>query len=364
MENDLEIDTRTANVMSGVCNLYYRDKELRKKGYKIISIAEQAKLRIESGRNAPISRYSNFVSEIVICNPPWTRQHFGKYYGPSHSKCGSLPILVKNPPNLNRLMEALEDCGRYSSRGGGEGQYNIDWAVSLRKKVSEILEKIVENDSMKVPFGDINIHTNRFDKEPLTLFMFGGEKQAREYGDFLADAGIAEMNVCLHHQDLINCKGLCVQRVYLGGINTKFDGIYGEGCKSNLDYRTPLSSYIRTRLIREIKKRKKSNVRRFEPSFSERLRKDISLEPELLDLKADYTCNPAQLMRKKELKDLIFGAVMSLPEQQRDVVISCIAHNIPLTKYADSSGLNYSNVRNMFSKGLDKLQRFFYNHIL
>ena len=50
------------------------------------------------------------------------------------------------------------------------------------------------------------IEVNRFSSNPITLFAFGGEENARKCRDFFASVGISEMSAHAFHKDGLKMK--------------------------------------------------------------------------------------------------------------------------------------------------------------
>ncbi|MEK6884158.1 MAG: hypothetical protein AABY22_31300, partial [Nanoarchaeota archaeon] len=68
----------------------------------------------------------------------------------------------------------------------------------------EQIEKSL-TDSIDFPEKSIEIPTNRFDSEALPVWAFGGEKEAKAYGEFLREeAGIKEMPVYTVNKDYVD----------------------------------------------------------------------------------------------------------------------------------------------------------------
>jgi len=147
--------------------------ELENKGYGIISLEENAKLRIKQGKNSFISNTGNFVKEGVI-------------YIPNKGR-----FITKNSPILENPKEAT-----YSHKN--EKDFYI---------TDEQAEKALEN-SVKVPYHVCTpikgIPTKRFGEEEIINFCFG--KTAKDYGLFLEDAGIYEVILHLNKKDDVNEK--------------------------------------------------------------------------------------------------------------------------------------------------------------
>ncbi|MEK6840595.1 MAG: hypothetical protein AABX79_01440 [Nanoarchaeota archaeon] len=135
-------------------------ESLTENGYDVISLPQNAQLRIQQGKNSYISKNGN-----------WTRE--GILYVPNGK-----PKLVRNSPILNSAREATE-----AHRNGNEFY-----------PTPEQVEKALV-DSVDFPTQNIEIPADRFTEEPLTIYAFGGEEQARAYGEFLKNAGIQKMSV-------------------------------------------------------------------------------------------------------------------------------------------------------------------------
>jgi hypothetical protein len=133
-------------------------KLLESNGYHIISAEENAKLRIQEGANADVSRNGNWVKE-------------GFLYVPKKGK-----FLTKNSPIMDNSVEATQ-----AHRKGNEF-YLTDAQV----------ESGLAN-SVKLQNKDFSIPTNRFGDDEVTAFAFGNF--AKPYGNFLREVGVKEMPV-------------------------------------------------------------------------------------------------------------------------------------------------------------------------
>jgi len=136
-------------------------KELKKEGYRIISLEENAKLRMQEGKDAFISRNGNYVQEAIIYD-----KDKGKF-------------LTKYPIIIDNAQEATE-----RHKNGDEFYLND-------KQVSNAIKKGI---AVKFPkIKDYSIPTDKFGEDIITDFAFG--KIAKDYGLFLKDAGIKEMPI-------------------------------------------------------------------------------------------------------------------------------------------------------------------------
>src|SRR3989344_9529419 len=135
---------------------------LEKAGYRLISLRENAQLRMQEGKDAFVSRNGNWVREGVI-------------YVPKKGK-----LLTKNSPIMTNAQEAT-NCHRSNKEF-----YLTD------AQVEESLADSIE-------LSDKTIPTNRFAENPITVYAF--EEFADQYGQFLRNTGIKEMPIWLANQE-------------------------------------------------------------------------------------------------------------------------------------------------------------------
>jgi hypothetical protein len=140
-------------------------KELSAEGYKLISLQQNARLRIEQGKDAVVSRKGNWVREGAIYIP-----------GASHV------LFVRESPVLEMPEQATQ-----AHRQGKEVYITSGQLVKA------------EQSSIKIPYGQKNIPTERFKDEALPVWAFGDK--AEDYGNFLREADIIKVNF------LLICKG-------------------------------------------------------------------------------------------------------------------------------------------------------------
>jgi len=179
--------------------LMKRKKELESKGYRIISLEENALLRIQEGKDAFISRNGNYTKEGVI-------------YLPSKEI-----YLTKNSPIMKNAKEATE-CHRN----------NNEFCLN-DKQVSNAIKKGI---SVKFPKNEnYSIPTGRFGEDEITEFAFG--KIAKDYGLFLKDAGIKEMPVYF-----ANCKDKAFARqMWFGRLGDDRSDLIGDSRDLGCNYR-------------------------------------------------------------------------------------------------------------------------------
>ena len=126
---------------------------LQEQGYSLISLEQNAYLRIQEGKASYISQNGNWVREGIICIP-----NKGKF-------------LTKNSPVLAHAVEATASYRK-----------NQEYYIT-NEQVEASLEGAIEITSKQIPTSEFNSH-------PLTLYAF--EQQAEAYGQFLQEAGIKE----------------------------------------------------------------------------------------------------------------------------------------------------------------------------
>ena len=126
--------------------------------YRIISLEENARLRIQNDKHDPISTYGN-----------WTRE------GVLHIPEKGIFLTKKSPLMLNP-KEATQAHRK-------KEEYYL-----TRDQIDESLADAVQLNKKSIP-------TNRFNEEPIMVYAFGNV--ARDYGLFLKEAGIKEMPINL-----------------------------------------------------------------------------------------------------------------------------------------------------------------------
>ena len=159
---ELTIDIKPSGIESGIVYAPF-DKGLavlQENGLELISLLQNAQLRMQQGKDSYVSKNGNWTREGVIYIP------------------NSTPKLVRNSPILQFAKEAT-DAHR------NDKEFYI---------AQEQLEQSL-TDSIDFPEKNIEIPTKRFGSKALTVCAFGGEKQAQAYGEFLKDAGISKMSV-------------------------------------------------------------------------------------------------------------------------------------------------------------------------
>jgi hypothetical protein len=131
---------------------------LEKVGYKIISLRDNALLRIQQGKDSFVSRNGN-----------WTKEGF--LYVPEKGV-----FLVRNSPIMDNAKQATD----YHRKGN---EFYL-----TQEQVDESLKDSVKTDGKSIP-------TDRFKDDALTVFAFADV--AEQYGNLLKEAGITEMPIRL-----------------------------------------------------------------------------------------------------------------------------------------------------------------------
>jgi len=138
---------------------------LQRKGYRIISLEEQAGLRVQEGTGSSVSTKGN-----------WTRE--GVIYVPDKGT-----FLTKNSPIMENAREAT-DCHRVASYGkSGEFYLNDE----------QVEKALADSVRLNVKVKDSYIPASDFGNRKETIYAFG--KNAKEYGEFLKENGINSMQV-------------------------------------------------------------------------------------------------------------------------------------------------------------------------
>ena len=130
--------------------------EMEKEGFSEIVLAENARLRIQQGKDAYVSQNGNWVKEDAIYIP-----NKGKFL----TKVSHISANAKEATNCHR--------------NGGD-------FYLTNKQVEQALSDSVELSVKSVP-------TNRFADDRITIYAFG--EDAEKYGEFLEEAGIKEMSI-------------------------------------------------------------------------------------------------------------------------------------------------------------------------
>ncbi len=131
---------------------------LEREGFRIISLEENARLRILEGKDSFIFKYGNWTSAAVV-----SAQKKGRF-------------LTKNSPVMQNPKKATD-----GHRANKEFYLTNEW-------LEYALADSVELSGKDIP-------TDRFADDKVTVYAFGDI--AGQYGRFLRDAGIKEMPIWL-----------------------------------------------------------------------------------------------------------------------------------------------------------------------
>ena len=196
-KHKVRVDIRITGIESAVVYAPFNEalEALTGEGYDVISLAQNAQLRIQQGKDSYISRNGN-----------WTRE--GVLYVPQKGI-----FLTKNSPIMVNAKQATA-C----HRKGKEFYLNDEQAEQALQ------------DSVKLS-GE-SIPTNRFSENEITNYAFG--EIAEKYGNFLREAGIKEMPVWFANTQN---KPFARQMVFGDLDRSSGLGSYGTGLDLHLGYR-------------------------------------------------------------------------------------------------------------------------------
>lgn len=188
-DTEIRSDVKDSEIEPAVIHADF-DKALEaliEKDYEIISLAQNARSRIREGRDSYISR-----------NPNWTREGVIHFPGKKSRLVPNSPILLWG----DRAMEAHR---------------NDDEFYPTRWQVEQALE-----GSIELPQNDIEIPTDRFGSEALTTYLFGGEEEAKNYGEFLKNEGIDKMPILTLSEKYVNSQSWpFVRQVFFLSLDAK-----------------------------------------------------------------------------------------------------------------------------------------------
>ncbi len=159
---EVQIDIKPAGMESAIVYAPFDDalEALTEKGYELISLPQNAKLRIQQGSSSYISQNSNVTREMFVYVP----------------KKGA--FLTRNSLIMENAKEATQD-----HREGG------DYFLTDEQVEQALI------DSLKIEGEEIEIPTNEFGKNEITNYTFG--EVAEQYGQFLKEFGIKKMPIWL-----------------------------------------------------------------------------------------------------------------------------------------------------------------------
>lgn len=133
---------------------------LENQGYRVISLEENARLRMQEGGDSYASKNHNWVRE-------------GEIYIPKNNST----YITKNSPIISNFEKAI----KYDK--------SQEYFYLANKQIETLLQ-----DSVKIhPNSKLEIPTDRFDEEEVTNFCFG--EVAKDYGLFLKDLGVSQMEI-------------------------------------------------------------------------------------------------------------------------------------------------------------------------
>jgi len=218
-------------------------ESLEKEGYRIISAEENARLRIQEGKDAFISRNGN-----------WTKEGF---------------IYVnKYERYLTKLSPIMDNAEKATNCHKNHSEFYIN---------KEQIDKALSN-SVKLKY-DEKIPTNRLAENERTAFAFG--RYVKQYGEFLKDAGINEITILTAD---FEDNPFARQLWFRGLVNgSDWNGCYGDNRDLNYNDRARgvrkasaegASQKIKTYTLNDISKAlKEANLSGIEKVLLEKLKK-------------------------------------------------------------------------------------------
>lgn len=195
----IQVDIKLTRIKSAIFSGSFDNAfdELKNNGYEIISLAQNARLRIRQGKEDLISESGNWVKE-------------GALYVQGKGR-----FITKNPPVLEDPKKATQ-----AHRNGKE------FFISDAQ-----VQRALEN-SVYVPYSVDKISTESFDENPITRFCFG--ENAEKYGIFLKEAGIKAMPLWFNSERDIKKQGKhYANQLWLSVLND-LSGFYGNN--KHLDF--------------------------------------------------------------------------------------------------------------------------------
>jgi len=171
---------------------------LESNGYRIISLPEMARLRIQEGKDSSISQGGNWVREGFICVP------------------GKKVCIARHSPILDNANDAVK-CSR-------NGQFYPLSDEQVEKALSE---------SVEISYNQKPVPTKRFGDDEITRFLF--KEFAKEYGEFLKEVSVSEMPFYVIDQDYAQkqTKPFAAQ-AWLRGVYSR-SGLDGDDCSGLAD---------------------------------------------------------------------------------------------------------------------------------
>lgn len=184
---EIIVDMRPTRIESARINAPF-DKalaKLQKNDYELISLLQNAGLRMQQGKDHHVSLYGNCVKE-------------GALYVPGKGR-----FITRYSPVLDHPRKATQ-----AHRNGERYFVSNDQA-----------RRALEN-SIQIPYNLLEIPTNRFGEDAITVFGFG--KNAKDYGLFLKDVGILEMPLWFNKEENVQeQKKPYANQLWFSGLDNK-----------------------------------------------------------------------------------------------------------------------------------------------
>ena len=193
---EIKVDIRPTGIESAIIYAPF-DKalaELQKNDYKLISLEENAGLRMQEGKDHGVSRNGNWVKE------------------------GALYVLGKG--RFITRHSTILDNPRKATQAHRNGE---EYFVS-----DDQVKKSLE-DSIQIPYDLSKIPTDRFGEDAIAIFCFG--EDAKDYELFLKDTGISNMSLWLNKESYVQKQEKpYANQLWLGSLGSRFVLIGNYGC--------------------------------------------------------------------------------------------------------------------------------------
>lgn len=179
MQTEINVDVKPEKIVSASKKAPFDvgKRLLDRRGYRIISLEENAKLRIQEGKNSIISKTGNWVSDTFLYIPE-KGVFLSKY-----------SAIMENPEEAT----ACSRDGREFYTNTMQTAKSLSDSVKLTNKAIPIINSINQLTPTKGLVGRLS--TRGLVDSKIAVYAFGGIKNTRDYSEFLRDAGIKKMSI-------------------------------------------------------------------------------------------------------------------------------------------------------------------------
>jgi hypothetical protein len=227
-------DVTEGRLLSGYVKAPFDEAKtmLKKSGYRIISLEENARLIMQEGASTNVSAQGNRVKEDIIWVPK------KGFYLTKNS------MIMENPEEATR-------CHRKSKLS----TYDYEFFLS-KKQVEKALENSVY---LSCAYDHFYIRACEFGEDEITKFAFGAA--AKKYGSFLQEAGMGYIDIQLPANEeskpyarkvlFTYDPGVCFNRPFHDltgylefGMKALDDDVFTRGVRKNPDYEQGLEAKV------------------------------------------------------------------------------------------------------------------------